>query len=79
VTKEALIEKIESLPPEKRARVEELVDSLCTEADVTATAPARSSESLAERLRATRERLLRERGLFDSLPHIRQFRETGGR
>ncbi len=79
MTKEALLEKIESLPPEKRAKIEELVASLCAESDARTAAPATPSESLADRLRARRERLLRERGLFNTLPYIREFRETGGR
>lgn len=69
-----LTEKIEALPPEKKAEVEDFVDAL---ADQHGRAP--SSPGLVERLRARRERLLREHGLFDSLPIIRDLREHGPR
>lgn len=74
----SLTEKIEALPPEKKAEVEDFVEFLASRAahqdHVGQTGP-----SLVERLRAQREELLREHGLFDTLPLIREFRETGGR
>jgi hypothetical protein len=71
-----LIEKIEALPAEKKAEVEDFVEFLRSRAVHN---DAKGGESLVERLRAQRAELLREHGLFDSLPHIREFRETGGR
>jgi hypothetical protein len=73
----SLIEKIEALPVEKKAEVEDFVDFLRSRPSHTNA--ARSGESLVERLRAQRAELFRRHGLFDSLPHIREFRETGGR
>jgi hypothetical protein len=72
----SLIEKIESLPAEKKAEVEDFVEFLRSRPDRGSAKPA---ESLVERLRAQRAELLRKHGLFDSLPDIREFRETGGR
>jgi hypothetical protein len=69
-----LTEKIEALPPEKKAEVEGFVDALAARQGRVAGGPG-----LVERLRARRERLLREHGLFDSLPIIRDLRENGPR
>ena len=66
-----LIEKIEALPAEKKARVEHLVDELSTPAESESASP-----SLVERLRAQREELFRKHGLFDSVPVIRALREN---
>ncbi len=74
----SLIAKIEELPAEKKAEVEEFVDFLRSRPD-HADAARRGGENLVEKLRAQRAELLREHGLFDSLSHIREFRETGGR
>lgn len=79
MTKEALLEKIESLPPEKRAEVERLVDALAKPA-ASASADRRAFPSgLIDRINARREALLKEHGLFDTLPDLHEFRETGGR
>lgn len=77
-TRDALLEKIESLPPEKRAEVERLVDSLARSPEAEHK-PAPFPPGLLERINAVREQLLREHGPFDTLPLIREFRETGGR
>lgn len=67
-----LIDKIDSLPPEKRAEVERFVDRLAGSAPEGAT-----PGELVARIEARRQRLFKERGLFDSVPLIREFRETG--
>lgn len=80
MTKEALIEKIESLPPEKRAQVEEIVERLASSSQPEPKAHTSDArKTLIVRIRARREQILKERGLFDFLPLIREFRETGGR
>jgi hypothetical protein len=65
-----LIDKIEALPPTQKAEVESFVDGLVNRPELAPGSP------LAH-IRARRERLLREHGLFDSLPIIRELRETG--
>jgi hypothetical protein len=72
-----LIEKIDALPPEKRSRVETLVDELSHQ-EPEGMAP-RWPTGLVERINAHREALLREHGYFDTLPIIQQLREHGGR
>jgi hypothetical protein len=81
MTKEALIEKIEALPPEKKAEVEDFVDFLASrDSNSTDDRPTEAfPTALLESIRTERERLRRDRGLFDSLPYIREFRETEGR
>lgn len=71
-----LIAKIEALPPDKKATVEEFVDSI-SEAPTAPKEPAFPRE-LLERIDARRERLFREHGLFpDSTETIRELRENG--
>ena len=70
----ALVDKIESLPPDKKAEVEDLVDHLVA---VDREDAASSRAELIARIETRRERLLKERGLFDTLPLIHEFRETG--
>lgn len=80
MTRQALIEKIESLPPEKRAEVEEIVERLASSPQPEPQArPTDTRKALVAHIRARREQILKERGLFDFLPLIREFRETGGR
>ena len=68
-----LIDKIEALPPDKKAKVEEFVDSIAQ--GVAPEGPAFSPD-LLDRIDARREGLLRERGLFpDSTQTIRELRE----
>ena len=74
-TKE-LIEKIESLPPHKRAEIERLVDSLQTDSLQTERMP-RFSKELFDRVNERRERLRREHRLFDTVSIIRELREHG--
>lgn len=78
--RQTLIEKIESLPPEKRAEVENIVERLASSPEPEPQAhPTDTTRALVARIRARREQILKERGLFDLLPIIREFRETGGR
>ena len=71
-----LVAKIEALPPDKRAKVEDFVDSI-NEVVATPEEPAFPRE-LLERIDARREKLFREHGLFpDSTETIRELRENG--
>jgi hypothetical protein len=80
MTKQALLEKIESLPPEKRAEVEDFVDFLAARGRET---PSRARQEafprdLLDKINADREALRREQGLFpDSTEVIRELREHG--
>ncbi len=75
MTTRTLVDKIEALPDDDRAEVEGFLDFLVSRRP-PANAPA-SESGLVARLRARRERLLREHGLFDSLPMLRELRDTG--
>ncbi|HLA76233.1 MAG TPA: hypothetical protein VJU18_01510 [Vicinamibacteria bacterium] len=68
----SLMEKIEALPAEKQAAVEQFVDGLRDREE-----GASGSGRLVERLRARRERLRRQHGTFESLSILRQLRENG--
>jgi hypothetical protein len=70
VASKTLIEKIDALPPEKRAAVERYVEELST------SRPVPTDDWLA-RVKARRERLQREHGLFDSVAVLREMRENG--
>lgn len=74
-----LLEKIESLSAEKRAEIEELVDSLARPHRVPEPNQKSSPTPVFDRIRQRRERLYREQGHFDTLPLIRELRENGGR
>ena len=69
----ALVEKIEALPPAKRAEVEDFVEFLADRPG----GPGMPSQELLDRIDARREALLREHGLFDTLPLIRALRDNG--
>ena len=71
----ALVEKIEALPPAKRAEVEDFVDFLAARGEHPRPLPDRLT--LLERLRTQRKRLLHEHGLYDSLSVLRELRDTG--
>jgi hypothetical protein len=79
MTKEALIEKIEALPPEKKAEVEDFVNSLAARGASVTDHEGRKAQlrELVGAIDAGRGRLLKEKGLLDSVPLIREFRETG--
>lgn len=71
-----LIDRIEALPPEKKAAVENFVDHM--ESVAASNRPdAGPEDPLIERVRARRQRLLREHGLFDSSAILRRLREEG--
>jgi hypothetical protein len=72
VASKTLTEKIEALPPEKRAQVEEFVDSVAS--DLRQRTPVVSSD-LLRRMDDRRERLRREVGLFDSVAAICELRD----
>lgn len=76
MTREALLEKIESLPEEKLAQVEALVSRLLPSESDPASKSA--GDPFIDRVRARRERLLREHGLYDTTAILRQIREDGG-
>lgn len=73
-----LVDKIESLPPDKKAEVEDFVDLVAARARASESAPKRFPDDLLRRIDERRERLLREHGLFpDSTEVIRELRENG--
>ena len=66
-----LIEKIASLPADKRAEVEDFVNSLSQRQGGNRDEPPPApSPDLYDRISERRERLQREHGLFDTLPLI---------
>jgi hypothetical protein len=70
-----LAEKIEALPPEKKAEVEDFVEFLAGRKERTPKTP---SDDLLLRIDDLRERLRREHGLFsDSTAIVRELRENG--
>lgn len=76
----ALIDKIEALPPEKREEVEDFVEFLGSRAVSRASGPSKTfGDELLRAINEDREELRRTKGLFDTLPLIREFRKTGGR
>jgi hypothetical protein len=74
----SLIDKIDGLGEKERAKVEDFVDSLANRTSALAQQGAFSDELLA-RIAERQARLLRERGLFDSVPILKDLREAGGR
>ncbi len=74
-----LLAKIEALPAKKRAELENLVDSLLKSSSPSPSTPSAFPPGLIDRINARHQALLKEHGLFDSLPLIREFRDTGGR
>ena len=78
-----LVDKIEALPPEKKAEVEEFVELLASRSLVATRPPSGATKTfpdeLLERIARRRERLFREHGYFDTLPILRDLKETGPR
>ena len=80
MTKEALLEKIEALPPEKKAEVEDFVDFVSERVRRNRSELKEKAfpDELLKRIDDRRERLLREHGLFsDSTEIVRELRENG--
>jgi hypothetical protein len=77
------LERIEALPPEKKAEVEDFVEFLALRtkpSEMTHTPAARTfPDDLLERIDQRRERLFREHGNFDTLTILRELRENGPR
>jgi hypothetical protein len=72
----SLVERIDALSPDKKAEVESFVEGLeRSESRMTKAFP----DELLDRIKARRERLFREHGLFDSLPILRELRDSGPR
>jgi hypothetical protein len=78
-----LTEKIEALPPEKKAEVEDFVEFLARRAGEPAGTGASTTKTfpdeILERIGRRRERLFQEHGYFDTLPILRDLRENGPR
>ena len=77
----ALIDKIEALPPEKRAEVEDFVEFLAGRQacdDATPRRP-RFPEGLLDQIKADRDALLEEYGPIETQQILRDLREDGGR
>lgn len=77
MTPRALAARIEELAPEDQERVERYVRSLARR---RAAQPQRAfPDELLRAINEEREEIRQTQGLFDTLPIIREFRETGGR
>jgi hypothetical protein len=74
-----LIDKIEDLPPEKRAEVEDFVEFLGSRTVRGGKVKRTFPDQLLRAINEDREELRRTKGLFDTQPLIWEFRETGGR
>jgi hypothetical protein len=69
-----LIDKIAALPPEKRAEVEDFVDSVAARGRSAVTLP-----DLVAQIHKERSRLLDAQGLIGTDGILRDLREHGGR
>lgn len=79
----SLFERIEALPPEKQAEVEDFVEFLARRmmpsVSTDSQAAKRFPDDLLLRIKSRRERLFREHGRFDTLTILRDLRENGPR
>jgi hypothetical protein len=77
----SLIEKIEALPPDKKAEVEDFVEFLARRgtAERDAQSEGRFPDELLRAINADRAALFREQGPIDTDPVLRELREHGGR
>ena len=73
VATKSLIERIEALPPEKKAEVADFVEFLAAR-----TKPTGVSDEFLRRIDERRERLRGQHGLYDSVATIRDLRENDG-
>jgi hypothetical protein len=74
-----LTEKIKALPPEQQAEVEDFVEFLRRRFDHGRAGAKTFPVELLRAINDDREELRRTKGVFDPLPLIRDFLETGGR
>jgi hypothetical protein len=72
----SLVERIDALSPDKKAEVESFVEGLERS---ESRMPKALPDELLDRIKARREKLFREHGLFDSLPILRELRDSGPR
>jgi hypothetical protein len=81
MTPRALAAKIEELPPDKQAEVEDFIDFLARRPTTQrgGQQPGGERDEWLESVVEHRERLRREHGVFDSVPIIRDLRENGPR
>jgi hypothetical protein len=82
VATKTLTDKIEALPPEKRAEVEDFVEFLAQRGTPGAQEDARHPSVPAELLKqigAERDALLKEHGLIETDEILQDLREDGGR
>jgi hypothetical protein len=81
VATKSLLERIEALPPDKKAEVEDFVEFLARRAkpsETTHTPLAKTfPDDLLERIRRRRERIFREHGDLDTITILRELRENG--
>lgn len=71
-----LLQKIDLLPPEERATIENLVEILAKRHRSQAVPAAeRFSQDVLDRIDERREKIFREHGLLDSAAAIREFRD----
>lgn len=71
-----LLEKIDLLPPEERATIENLVDILAKRhRSHQGPSAERFPQELLDRVDERREKIFREHGLLDSAAAIREFRD----
>lgn len=75
VATKSLLEKIEALPPEKKAEVADFVEFLATRRPAAVADP---SNGFLRRIDERRERLRGQYGLYDSVATIRDLRENDG-
>lgn len=80
VPAKSLIDKIDALPPDKKAEVEDFVEFLARR-DSRGADSTRSTfpEELLAQINAGRESLLAEQGLIETQEILRTLREEGGR
>ncbi len=74
-----LIDKIDALPAEKKAEVEDFVEFLARREGSERGASRRFSDEVLERITRRRQRLFKEHGYVDSLSILRDLRENGPR
>jgi hypothetical protein len=79
VTTKTLIGKIDALPPEKKAEVEDFVEFLRKRSASDGAIRTGFPDELLRAINEDRDALRRTQGLFDTLPLIQEFRDTGGR